>query len=348
MPLTLEQRHHIVSLRQSGRTNAQVTAHMLEIFGIQVQRRTVQKVFSKYKETGTVENRPRSGRPPKCDPRAGRSLRRDALRNRWASIRSLTYSFNITQGAQVSRETARRVLKKYGLVRHISKRRPALTLAQRRRRLAFARRYNNWRICNWGRVLFTDEKIFRASSNRRHEFVTRFSFEKYNPNCISRVSKGGPQVHVWGAMGWRGVAPLIRIRGTLTALEYQQQVLTGIQGIARQVAGFGRRRGPHAWVLQQDNAPAHAARATRQYLDDNHIEVLDWPPNSPDLNPIENLWGYVVHRMSREPVHSEVELFARVEAAWATIPNSVIRKLMRSVPNRIREVLVNHGHPTRY
>lgn len=242
----------------------------------------------------------------------------------------------------------RRILNSYGVRRHIAKRRPALTALQRRGRLAFARAHRNWTVLNWGRILFTDEKIFKATSSRRGEFVSRTRFEILHPDCISRVSKSGPQVHVWGAIGWRGAAPLILIRGSLNAEQYQRQVLVGLWDLGEQFAGFGRRKGPQSWFFQQDNAPAHMAHSTRDFLTERGIALMEWPSNSPDLNIIENLWGYVVHKMSHEPVHTSEELLHRVEEAWARIPYSLIRTLFKSMAGRIREVLKHRGHPTRY
>ncbi len=51
------------------------------------------------------------------------------------------------------------------------------------------------------------------------------------------------------------------------------------------------------FIFQQDLAPAHSAKATSTWFKDHGIPVLNWPANSPDLNPIENLWGIVKRKM---------------------------------------------------
>ena len=53
-------------------------------------------------------------------------------------------------------------------------------------------------------------------------------------------------------------------------------------------------------VFQQDNCPIHTSASTRRWLLDHQLHVTDWPSKSPDLNPIENAWGYLVHHVYKD------------------------------------------------
>jgi len=77
------------------------------------------------------------------------------------------------------------------------------------------------------------------------------------------------------------------------------------------------------WRLQQDNDPKHTSRLAKEFLQENVPEVMDWPSNSPDLNPIENLWAIVKRNVElRRPSNfSELEHF--LEEEWGNIPNRI-------------------------
>ncbi len=90
------------------------------------------------------------------------------------------------------------------------------------------------------------------------------------------------------------------------------------------------------FIFQQDLAPAHTAKSWLNY---QGIDVLDWPANSPDLNPIENLWGIVKGKMRNKRPKNADERKATVKEIWASIPPQQCHKLITSMPHRIEAVL---------
>ena len=73
------------------------------------------------------------------------------------------------------------------------------------------------------------------------------------------------------------------------------------------------------FTFQQDLAPAHSAKTTSTWFKDHGIRVLDWPANSPDLNPIENLWRIVKRKMQYARPNNAEELKTTIRATWALI-----------------------------
>ena len=98
--------------------------------------------------------------------------------------------------------------------------------------------------------------------------------------------------------------------------------------------------------FQQDNGPAHRARLTKTWLKDLEILTFLWPPNSPDLNLIENLWVWMKNWLEYHYNLQELtpsQLRAAVQAAWEAVPVEVLEGLARSMIRRLQEVKARGG-----
>ncbi|XP_061520202.1 phosphatidylglycerophosphatase and protein-tyrosine phosphatase 1 isoform X2 [Phycodurus eques] len=99
---------------------------------------------------------------------------------------------------------------------------------------------------------------------------------------------------------------------------------------------------------EQDLAPAHTPRRTKTWFDAHAITVLDWPANSPDLNPIENRWGIIKRKMRGTRPKNKEELTASIMEIWASITPSQCHRLIASMPRHIGAVIKAKGFPTKY
>ena len=102
------------------------------------------------------------------------------------------------------------------------------------------------------------------------------------------------------------------------------------------------------FIFQQDLAPAHTARSTTAWFDAHTITVLDWSANSPDLKPIENIWGIVKRKMRGTRPNTKDELMASIKETWASITPEQCHRLIASMPRRIEAVIKAKGFPTKY
>ncbi|UYV62840.1 hypothetical protein LAZ67_2002122 [Cordylochernes scorpioides] len=213
-------------------------------------------------------------------------------------------------------------------------RRLPLTPPNRRQRLEWCRARSTW-MTEWHRVVFSDESRFCLSSDSRRVRVWRRRGERSNPAAIvERPTVRQRGIMVWGAIAYDSRSPLLRIQGNITAQRYVDDVLRPVtlpylQGV------------PNA-LYKQDNARPYTARISQQALQD--VQMLPWPPYSPDLSPIEHVWDIIGRRLHALPQpRSEDELWQMVEREWRSIPQDAIRTLIDSLPRRVAACIAVRG-----
>ncbi len=100
----------------------------------------------------------------------------------------------------------------------------------------------------------------------------------------------------------------------------------------------------------QDNAPCHKTNLIMDYLAQQNVPTLDWPPQSPDMNPIENLWAIIKKRRQKKygiPA-TKGELIEQIFDIWEILDDELLAVLSESIEKRLKEVLRMGGHPTKY
>ena len=306
---------------------------------------TVSRLWTRFRETGLYTRRPGQGRRRLTTPRQDRYLRVRVGRHRRSTAQDLQEDLRRATGVRVSDQTVRNRLHGAGLRARRPLRAVPLTAAHRAARLQFAQDHRNWQLRHWRPVLFTDESRYTLSSCDGRDRTWRRVGERYQPdNIVEHDRFGGGSVMVWGGISLDGHTDLHVLQGgTLTAVRYRDEILGPI------VRPYAGAIGPQ-FLLMQDNARPHTARASMQFLNDESIDVMDWPARSPDLNPIEHVWDTIQRRLRRRPRQPRTvqELADALVQEWQGLTQPFIRRLIRSMPQRCRACINARGGHTRY
>ncbi|UYV76777.1 hypothetical protein LAZ67_14001997 [Cordylochernes scorpioides] len=248
--------------------------------------------------------------------RVDRRILRQAVAAPQATCTAILQHVQDTLDHSISTRTISRRLVANGLYSCRPLRRLPLTPPNRRQRLEWCRARSTW-MTEWHRVVFSDESRFCLSSDSRRVRVWRRRGERSNPAAIvERPTVRQRGIMVWGAIAYDSRSPLLRIHGTMTAQRYVDDVLRPVT--------LPYLQGVPSALYQQDNARPHTARISQQALQD--VQMLPWPPYSPDLSPIEHVWDIIGRRLHALPQpRSEDELWQMVEREWRAIPQDAIR-----------------------
>ena len=150
------------------------------------------------------------------------------------------------------------------------------------------------------------------------------------------VKYGGGNLMMWGCMSWHGVGFACRIDGKMDG-ELYESILK--DELMKTLEWFGQGVGDI--VFQQDNDLKHTCKRARNWFKNKNLEVLQWPAQSPDLNPIEHLWHHLKKQVRdyKEPVGGVTELWERTEEKWEGISQEKCQRLIESMPRRIQAVI---------
>lgn len=242
-------------------------------------------------------------------------------------------------------QTIRNYLHSTGLhYRHYAEK-VALTDGHKRARLNFANAYLDY---DWTNTIFTDEKTFRSSQHGRLTLWrydnTRYTEDHVVPNQLS----GRISANMWAWMGIGGVGELVHISSRQNAMKYVDLLEESMLPTVRTV--YPREDVP-VFSYVHDNCRVHTARVVSNWFDlhNDEVTLIPWPSRSPDLNPIENLWGLMGQMWDNRNERTKEAIEQHCNEIWDYLrDNNICIRLIGSMRDRLQAVIDNHGAHTRF
>jgi len=341
----------------------------------QVGRATVSRLVNNYKKGLGISMKRKSGRRPVVSQDAARAAL-DILTNTEASATATDAAKELFSRGLVSK-----VVSKSTVIRHakhaavkegsklwVHRGKPEKELTQRTKvqRLAFAQDNIS---TSWSNAMFTDRKRFyfnfpgsvarmvRWRMGPKRRLTRPRAFQPNRPmcvNCYGGITKHGLSRLVMVAGTSKLKSPYTTVKGqqakNITMHEYKSHVLPQLLACGKRIfstVGMG------TWKLVQDNDPAHnnsvATVDSWAHAHSSGVSVVpNWPPHSPDLNLIENVWAWIQAKINQKGCKTFQAFQQQLANVWASIPQSMIHNLYKSMPKRINQVMSNNGDKTKY
>ena len=322
-----------------------------------IPRQTVASFLDRYDECGFIANLPRSGRPRKTTAATDRFIARTAESETRVPMREISNIVN----ADVSERTLHRRLLEAGIRKWKAVRRPLLNEKHAAQRLKWAQEHQHKTREDWSKVAWSDECAVQKDSDPRQLWVFRRQSkrEKYDIKNVRPKSRDGRVSQmIWGCFVGDKLGPIALIEGNVNQYVYMDILADKLVPFINAL----KTEGIKDVVFQQDNARSHTAKKTKHWLADagrqHGFKVMEWPPNSPDMNLIESLWAHLklaLHQrypdtltLEGSPNAIKTILKDRVMKIWWDIGEEVLNRLIDSMPGRVHALLNAKGWYTDY
>ena len=332
MVLSVYLKQRIVQLYFQRRVSYGVLAQVLAAEGFRVSKKAVWATIKKYKEHGTISRLPGSGRPFKLT-RAMLDIIEAQMELDDETTATQLVRILEERGYKVSKSTIERARRILGWTFHGSRYCQLIQNANKEKRVQWALKH---RGNDFEDVVWTDESTIQLENHRTFSFRKVGTAPKPKPRA-----KHPYKVMVWAGISCKGATNICLLNCSVNSAVYQEVLRTHLLPFLRRQLPGGK--------LQQDNAPCHTSKATRKFLNTKKVQLLKTPSESPDLNPIENVWHEMKHyiRTTAKPKTKE-ELLLAIQVFWATVTPEKCSRYINHLRKVIPKVIELNGEPTGY
>ena len=296
-------------------------------------------------------NYPRSGRPTRYPEEIQALILECVDIDSFLTLQEIVSLLATDYNFKATRTGVENALHDAELFSFVARKKPFVTETQKIKRLEWCLERQNWTLEQWRRMIWTDESSFEFGSGGRQRRVWRKKgkTEAYKSKYLQPTFKSRrTSVQIWGCFCYDRKGPIHFIEsGRIDAPKYILEVLEP------RLIPFWMETNEllgEADVME-DNSPVHTAKMSKQYRAAHGMISIDWPPQSPDLNPIENLWRMMKYRIRKNIAgrpRSIEDMKIALQAEWDKLVPSDWDSLIESMPNRIAECIAAGGGSTHY
>ncbi|CAD6184674.1 unnamed protein product [Caenorhabditis auriculariae] len=306
-----------------------------------VTKAGISQFLKRQKAQDGSTNSQRTGRPRVTDRNDDRNILKTSRTNPRLTAPAIRREVFLNSPSPPSVSTVKRRLNAAGIMGRRPVKKPLISEKNRAARVKWAKEHLNWTRQDWNKILWSDESKFLLFGSDGIQWVRRPIGSRYHPKYqLPTVKHGGGSCMVWGAFSGSGIGPLHRVNGIMDKHVYkdilQNQMLPHLRAMGR------------GSVYQQDNDPKHTSLFVKDWFKSRRVNVMGWPSQSPDLNPIEHLWEELERRCANKRAKNCNEKFAQLLSEWNQIPMSTIDTLLNSMQRRCQAVIDARGFATKY
>lgn len=298
-------------------------------------RRTAARHHKRLSGGESFADRLRSGRPRVTTRQTDRKIAKLATRAAVGSTRSVAACVKTTKGEPPGRMTVWRRIRSAGIVWRTKTPKPSLTDAQMKKRLVFAQAEKHR---DWTKVLYADECKVQLGRQSKKAWVP--AGEKPTRPTV----KYPTSTNVLACFGHGGYGRIVFFEENLTGAKMAELVEEEILPSAKEL--FGSRS--HDWALMHDNDPKFKSKKCQGVIEELGIELVPQPPQSPDLNPIENAWASMKKKLEKARPNTLAGLKKCVRKAWRELTLDMAHNLVDSMSTRLKLVIKAKGGSIKY
>ena len=336
--LTEADKARVVSLKIAGWTYEQIA------MGVGCSTATITRVLRRWRKHKRHFVYLKSGRPSRFTAEIKKQMAALMESNRKLTPTELIANLKLDfPGFNCSTSQMRKELVKLGYHGRVCVKKPLLRPINKVRRLDWSRQHKNWRTEQWMKVLWSDEKKFELFNTKRRQYCRRKVGEDLRDDTIQgTVKHGGGSVMFWGCFGGGKVGDLKKVDGIMDKDKYHQILV-------HHAIPSGNRIFKGKWIFMHDNDPKHTSNKVKAYLEgkasqkQSRVQLMDWPSQSPDLNPLELLWEHCDREVKKRKPTNLAALEATVREVWSSLQSGKMNQLVARMPALCAATLKANG-----